>query len=155
VDIHLVGKHVLEDRSCPLPRILIPIDGSINAQAALEHAVCLAQVVQGVSKVTALCVRGPEVKDPEAVFRKARECLGLWGFPPERIRFAVREGDPAKEIAAEAELGEYTTVVMGRRGHTGMKRLSLGAVPLSILHRTVSPTLALISPRSPSSGADG
>jgi nucleotide-binding universal stress UspA family protein len=146
MDIYLVGTHVLEDKACPLPRILIPLDGSANAMKALDHAVCMARAVQGVSKITTLCVAGPEVKDAKAVLRGAQERLARWGIAREGVQLVERKGDPAKEIAAEAELGAYTTVVMGRRGQTGLKRLTLGGVALSVLHRTVSPTIALVSP---------
>ena len=145
VDVYLVGKRVLADRACPIPRMLIATDGSPNSMAALEHALCMAQAVKGTSHMTLLCVRGVEEIDPEGVFRRAREVLEQSGMPSNEVRFLVREGDPGKEIAAEAELGDYTTLVMGRRGHTGLKHLNLGAVPLSVIHRTVSPTLALIS----------
>jgi nucleotide-binding universal stress UspA family protein len=145
VDIYLVGRRVLEDRACPIPRMLIAMDGSSNSLAALEHALCMAQAVKGVSRMTVVCVRGAEEIHPDEVFEAAQKLMKESGLSHGNVRFLVREGDPGKEIAAEAELGDYTTLVMGRRGHTGLRHLTLGAVPLSVIHRTVSPTIALIS----------
>jgi nucleotide-binding universal stress UspA family protein len=145
IDVYVVGKRILENMACPMPRILIAIDGSPNSMAAIEHALCMAQAVKGVLDVAVLCVKGAEVSDTARVFQAAREAAAPWEFPGDRIRFVVREGDPGKEIAAEAELGEYTTLIMGRRGHTGDRHLSMGAAPLTVIHRTVSPTIAIIS----------
>jgi nucleotide-binding universal stress UspA family protein len=146
VTVYVVGKRVLDERACPVPTILVPVDGSANARKALEHALCMAQAVEGVSRLTILCVRGAEAIDPERVFRDARKVVAKYHLPDGLVAFTSKEGVPGKEIAAEAELGDYSTVVLGRRGQSGLKHLTIGSIPLSVLHRTVSPTIALISP---------
>jgi nucleotide-binding universal stress UspA family protein len=145
VTVYVAGKHVLEELACPIPRILVGVDGSDNSMKALEHALCMTQAVKGVSKLMVFCVQGAEELDTDKILKDAEKVIQMWAPPDGLVQITVRRGDPAKTIASEAELGEYTTVVLGRRGPSAPKHLSLGHVPLTVIHRTASPTIALIS----------
>lgn len=145
ITVYMPGKRVLEDMTCPIPRILVAVDGSDNSMRALEHALCMVQAVKGVSKLMVLCVQGPEEIDSGAVMDESEKIVKMWAPPDGLVQMTVRRGDPAKTIATEAELGDYTTVVMGRRGPSAPKHMTLGNVPLTVIHRTVSPTIALVS----------
>ena len=55
-----------------------------------------------------------------------------------------RSGDPAGEIIAAAQERRANLIVVGTRGHTGIKRLVLGSVARNVLHS--SPTSVLVVP---------
>jgi nucleotide-binding universal stress UspA family protein len=145
ITVYVAGKRILEDMACPIPRILVAVDGSDNSMKALEHALCMVQAIKGVSKIMVLCVQGPDEIDAKKVLAEAEKIIQIWAPPEGLVQMTVRRGDPAKTIATEAELGEYTTVVLGRRGPNAPKHLTIGAVPLTVIHRTVSPAVALVS----------
>ena len=65
--------------------------------------------------------RGPGVE----VLARAREVLQREGVEAER---KVRTGDPAEEILAEIQEGQYDLVVLGSRGLSAMERLLAGSV---------------------------
>jgi nucleotide-binding universal stress UspA family protein len=50
-----------------------------------------------------------------------------------KVESAVRNGDPRAEIVEEAEKWAADLVVMGSHGHTGIRRLLLGSVALSVV----------------------
>ncbi len=52
----------------------------------------------------------------------------LVGVHEQDVRFRLREGPPVREILREAEDPEYDLVLLGTRGHTGLRRWLLGSV---------------------------
>jgi len=87
-----------------------------------------------------------------------RECLGeipaLAGLPA-----AVRSGDPAVEILAEADEWRAELVVVGTHGRRGLPRLLLGSVAQTVLRRAnvgvlVIPPTAVVRPAADAGPAD-
>lgn len=64
------------------------------------------------------------------IFKEAQKVLLHHGFKPEAIKTksVPQHLDIAQEILDEAEIGGYSTVVLGRRGLSPIKRLLLGSV---------------------------
>jgi nucleotide-binding universal stress UspA family protein len=54
-------------------------------------------------------------------------------------------GNPSEEIMKEAEAGDYSLIVMGRKGRTALKELLLGGVSSTVLQRCHKPTIVLVS----------
>jgi len=67
----------------------------------------------------------------------------LVGADGQDVRFRLREGPPVREILREAEDPEYDLILMGTRGHTGLKRWLLGSVAQEVaLHAPCSVLVA-------------
>jgi nucleotide-binding universal stress UspA family protein len=135
-------------------KILVPLDGSALAEAALSRAV---DIVRDCPTASLLLLRAAEAPvlaggDPvEAqveVVREAEEYL-------ERVAARVRSedtvevstsvwyGPPAPAIVEAAEIAKADMIVMSTHGRSGLGRLFLGSVAESVLRATHTPVLLL------------
>jgi len=135
--------------------LLVPLDGSTFAEAALPHAIGLARVFNGT--IVLLRVVAPVM----ALYgypgvRVAQEALGeefvqaevYLGEVAERLRAdglavetSVREGWPADVISQLTVAPAPRLVVMATHGRTGVERLLLGSVALEVVRRGALPVL--------------
>ena len=114
-------------------RVLIAIDGSPAAQAALETAARFPWAASVRARAIFVSPLTPKVGDArgaadkrnEMVVEAARRSLARWKSRPE---VSVVEGSPAAAIIAEAERYDATLVVLGWRGHGTFPRLLVGSV---------------------------
>jgi nucleotide-binding universal stress UspA family protein len=156
--VYIVGQRILKDKKCPIPRILIPVDGSSYSMRGVEHAACLASAfTASLDSVTFLRVINPalfaerlkEGIDPEkearTILDKAKEVFLKADIPENLLTNKVRIGTPSDEILREAEEGDYNLIIMGRKGRTALKDLILGGVSSSVLQRCQNPTVAIVS----------
>ena len=74
--------------------------------------------------------------DGEEALDKAKRTLIEGGFDPENIEVKMEERQQgvAADILNEVKKGGYDTVIMGRRGMSGVKRFFLGSVSAKIMH---------------------
>ncbi|WP_455449492.1 universal stress protein [Natrinema thermotolerans] len=114
-------------------RVLYATDFSENAERAFEAFSYLRHATQEATLVHVETPKDPglpEDDDPEARLAELATRLEDWGI---ETRTVVRRGDPADEIlAAEAEY-EPTTILVGSRGHSRLRRLLLGSVSEDIV----------------------
>jgi nucleotide-binding universal stress UspA family protein len=77
-----------------------------------------------------------EEKNWTEVFKKAQQRLQEEGLSPKAIKteFKPMEFNVADDILNVAEAGRYGTIVLGRRGLTGAKKVLLGSVSSKIVH---------------------
>jgi nucleotide-binding universal stress UspA family protein len=154
--VYVVGQSILRDKTCPIPKILVPVDGSSYAMRGAEHAACLASELKvSINSVTLLRVinlalfekRLKEGIDPEEEAEKileAAKSIFLQAEVPEAlISTKIRLGHPAEEILKEVD--GYNLVIMGRKGRTALKDFLLGGVSSIVLHRCQNPTIAIVS----------
>ena len=75
-------------------------------------------------------------KNWQDVFKEARKRLEAGGVSPKGIKteFIPVEFDVADDILNFAEKGRYGTIVVGRRGLTGAKKILLGSISSKIAH---------------------
>lgn len=61
---------------------------------------------------------------------KAKQVLVEAGFPSKNVTIKIRKKKVgiARDILKEAEQGKYTTLVVGRRGLTGIKQFMFGSI---------------------------
>jgi len=137
--------------------ILVPIDFSANAQAVLEWGAHLA--AEHGSKLVLLHVYHlpvdfqqlegaylppdfwSQVKaDAAENLERAAAPLREKGLTVETV---VREGYPATAIEEEAKSLGADLVVIGTRGHTGVKHLLLGSVAERVVQKAPCPVLAV------------
>jgi nucleotide-binding universal stress UspA family protein len=138
--------------------ILVPLDGSPHADAALAQAVDLAGYQR--ARITLLCAWRPftwyggaaapvgvDVQqledDVEAETRRIAEAAR--DRVPEGIDVdtAVVCERPADAIIREVERGGHDLIVMGSRGRGGLRSLLLGSVSTSVLHRSRVPVMVV------------
>lgn len=140
--------------------IMVTIDGSDTALAAVRHAVILAKAfacpVTAVSVLTPEPVLGAEFMTtdalesslPKALYQKAlhdlqiAEQLFLAEHVP--IRTHISEGVSIhEEIVQLASELDADVIVMGSHGRTGLKKLVLGSVTQNVLGIATVPVLVV------------
>jgi len=154
--VYIVGQKILRNKICPVPNILVPIDGSSYSLKGAEHAACLAaELKASVNNVTLLRVinlalfekRLKQGIDPEAeaekILDKAKSVFLQAEVPEGLVSTKIRLGQPAEEIFKEAD--SYNLIVMGRKGRAALKDFLLGGVSSTILHICQNPTIAIVS----------
>ncbi len=79
---------------------------------------------------------GDQEKVGHEILDEALRCILEKGFPKERIEVRLKTNslDPALDIIAEAELRNYETIAMGRRGRGNLETLLLGSVSGKVAH---------------------
>lgn len=87
--------------------------------------------------------------DPEGEAQKflqeAKDAFLHAGVAESLITTKATMGNPSEEIMKEAGAGDYSLIVMGRKGRTALKELLLGGVSSTVLQRCAQPTIVLVS----------
>jgi len=153
-------------------KVLVALDDSENATRAVEyisknfspdHEVTLFSVMPDTQM---LCnINSPELtpyfwsqrnvfcsledKKKEliqAAADRAKDVLLKAGFKKEKISVKVqaKKKGIARDIVAEAESG-YDTIVMGRRGLSGIKEFVMGSVSQKVLHSVKDVSVVIVS----------
>ncbi len=148
-----VAAQVVDDAPCPVlvarsraaRRVLLATDGSDPSAAALEllmtwavfarsqiHVVSVAPASQGgeVAALDAILHERREVARHRAIAREAASRLRDSGRSADA---RVRTGDAGGRIRAVAASESVDLIVLGTRGHTGVRRMVLGSVAREIL----------------------
>lgn len=137
--------------------ILVAVDGSPDAEAALEHAAALARdqrarltLLTAVPQLPATALlasgatppRGEVLKHYSDMQRKAVETL------PEDVSVTTLlvEGPPAKALIERARSGAFDLIVMGSHGHGRLHQSLLGCVSQKVLHASPIPVLLIRAP---------
>ncbi len=122
-------------RKTEIKKLLVPVDGSIQADKALEYAILLCQRFEG-TKMTILHVEDSQLfrlepkytqevgkKILEEASTKAREVNS-----DSRLEF----GNAASVILKVAKQDDYDVIVLGSRGISSVKRFLLGSVSADV-----------------------
>ena len=156
----------------PLPKVLVALDDSDNAGRAVEyvaknfspdHEVTLFSVMPDTqmlcninspeltpyfwSQRNVFCSLEDKKKELiEAAANRAKDVLLKAGFKKDRVTVKVqaRKKGIARDIVAEAESG-YGTIVMGRRGLSGIKEFVMGSVSQKVLHLVKDASIVIVS----------
>jgi nucleotide-binding universal stress UspA family protein len=131
--------------------ILVALDGSADADAAVAHASRLAEDQR--ARLTLLTVAPypyqmagvgvpapPDLTDCYAgTLRRAVESV-----PPNvSLTSQLLRGNPAETILRSVNDGEYDLIVMGSHGHGRLHRALLGSVSYRVLHDSPVPVLLI------------
>ncbi|HUB98872.1 MAG TPA: universal stress protein [Solirubrobacterales bacterium] len=135
-------------------RILVAIDGSPDAEAALHHAVTLARDQNAL--VTLLTVAPPPATPigvgasapPDLLDFHTKLLREATDSIPDDVGVTTRleRGNPAETILAIAREGDHDLVVMGSHGHSRVHRALLGSVSEKVLKSSTVPVLLMRSP---------
>ena len=145
------------------PRLLVAVDGSRFAEAALPSAVALADDLGAELLLVQVDPRSPDVARaeedvattmnaqsyaPVTVIRSYLEELAarLRGEWPNLVfNTRIECGDPATAIIAATEDSEAALIVMATHGRTGLQRMALGSVADAVLRHGRAP-IVLVHP---------
>lgn len=135
-------------------RILVAIDGSPDAEAALHHAVTLARDQNAL--VTLLTVAPPPATPigvgasapPDMLDFHTKLLREATDGVPDDVGVTTRleRGAPAETILAIAREGDHDLLVMGSHGHSRVHRALLGSVSEKVLKASTVPVLLMRSP---------
>lgn len=138
-------------------RILVPVDESAEATAALEHAVefypdaeiTLLHVIEYTEKKTSL-KRGGRGQGEGWYAAKREEATELLGSVRDavdgqqaNIDTAIEDGDPANEIVAYANDQNIDAIVMGIRQRSPTGKVLFGSTAQSVLLTADCPVVAV------------
>jgi nucleotide-binding universal stress UspA family protein len=141
--------------------ILVAVDGSADADAALAHAIDLAQserarltLITAVAEVpqTVYLAGGEQITvlrqmvydEAEAVIRRARERV-----PTDLPVTTVLSRQPIRSaLIRELKKGHHDLVVVGSRGRGAVRSALLGSVSHYVLNHSPAPVLVVHAERS-------
>ena len=135
-----------------LGKILVPLDGSTLAEAALWKAIDLAGPDATVSLLRAAeahTMPGADPVDAQVVaVREAEEYLGgvarrLADAGVRKVETHVWYGAPAGAIVEAARVQKADLITMSTHGRSGLGRLILGSVAEAVLRGTTTPILVV------------
>lgn len=142
-----------------LHKILVPLDGSVLAEAALPKATELAETTGArlllLRAAHAHAVPGADPTEAQVrVVREAEEYLAavgerLGGLGLRNLETSVWYGTPAHAIVEAARLHQVDQIVMTTHGRSGLGRLILGSVAESVLRGTTTPILLVRAAGAP------
>lgn len=143
-----------------LNKILVPLDGSRLAEAALPTAIDLLRdratsTVVLLRAAEASWLPGTDQTDEQVrVIREAEEYLevvaaGLRRDGVKNVKPSVWYGPAAATIIEAAEVGKIDLIVMSTHGRSGLGRLILGSVAEAVLRGTRTPILIVRDNRAP------
>jgi nucleotide-binding universal stress UspA family protein len=161
---------------CPEFKILVPIDGSEHSKRAVRFAaayinsmrkgfkgIALVRVITGrymYERVPYIDFRSEVMKKADSYlkFKQAHieknvkpsleECEKILieaGIKP--LEKYILEGDPADEIIKIANEGDFSIIMMARRGLSEIMGIILGSVTSKVVHRTLRQTVYVIGRR--------
>lgn len=134
------------------PRVIVGVDGSEPAKAALRWAVSHAQLIDGVIEAVitwnfpvsygmtpAVLDEDFEARAAKALDQTISEVLG--DDRPVPVTTAVVRGNPVHELLAAAEGAEI--LVVGSRGHGGFAGALLGSVSQHVVQHAPCPVVVI------------
>jgi nucleotide-binding universal stress UspA family protein len=137
-------------------KILIPVDGSANAQRAVDQVIKYAAMLKEPPQVLLLNAQWNVATGNVKIFidqqtiddyyreqgmaalQSARAALDAAALP---YQYHVSVGTPAEAISQYAHQQNVDQIVMGRQGQGGLQSLLLGSVVNKVLHLASCPVL--------------
>jgi nucleotide-binding universal stress UspA family protein len=143
-----------------IEKILVPLDGSDLAEAALETAI---NILNEQPATTLVLLRATEAPRPPAAESSAEQAravheaesylngvaAGLRECGITRVKTTVWYGPAAPTIVEAAEVEKADLIVLSSHGRGGVGRLIFGSVAESVLHGTRTPILVVRDVGSP------
>jgi nucleotide-binding universal stress UspA family protein len=149
--------HFLREMSSVYRNILVAIDGSPDAEAALAHGSALARdqnarltLLTAIPPLPATALlasgaappRSEVVRHYAEILRRATDSL-----PGDvSVTTLLVEGSPARALIERAGSGEFDLIVMGSHGHGRLHGALLGCVSQKVLHASPIPVLMMRAP---------
>ena len=155
--------------ACPVPKILLAVDGSESSNKAAAYVACLAQAFgDKVTKITVLHVldktypkglwelapgerdkilkksHEEENKNASSILNKTEKILLEYDISKGKIEKKIRVGKPWEEIILEGEEGGYSIAVLGKKGRSKIEELVAGSTAKMVVDRAKGLGILLI-----------
>jgi len=158
--VYVVGAKVdnLKADTCPIPRILVPLDGSPHAVAAAREAAILAKCYgDAVAEVTLLHVidlaryakREYTEQIQDDILNEAQQIFTDSGVSESRITNMVEYGSPGEVILNTAKEKQSNLLILGRRGRSALQELFMGSVSRQVVQHCTAATVGVVSGEKP------
>lgn len=164
---------------CPIPKILLPIDGSEHSRRAVYFAgylgKSLGQSLQGIALLCVLTGRymrrripyvdyRAEILKLSDTFTKFKERHVKQDILPALdegekilrdigieipIEKLIVDGEPSQEIVRIADEGKYSAIILARRGLSGIIGILLGSVTNKVVHSAIGQTIYVVGQKIP------
>ena len=139
-------------------KILVPVDGSANAQRAVEYVITNIAAFKAPPQLLLLNVQWKVAVGNVKLFinqqtindyyreqgmealQAARQTLDAAALP---YQYHISIGTPAEAIAQYANEQNVDQIVMGRQGQGGLQAFLLGSVVNKVLHLASCPVLLI------------
>ena len=143
-----------------IEKILVPLDGSDLAEAALETAINILKEQPATTLVLLRATESPRPPEAESPAEQARAvheaesylngvAAGLRECGITRVKTTVWSGPAAPTIVEAAEVEKADLIVLCSHGRGGVGPLIFGSVAESVLHGTRTPILLVRDVGSP------
>lgn len=128
-------------------RVVFATDFSENAQRAFDAFSYLRHATKEALLVHVQTPKdpSPDSSDAEETLAEQAQTLGSWDID---VETTVRQGDPAEEILASADDYEPTTILLGSRGHSRLRRLLLGSTSEKVVSQATANVFLIPPERS-------
>jgi nucleotide-binding universal stress UspA family protein len=122
-------------------KILVTLDGSEVAEAAIPYARLIAKTLDSELLLVTICA--PKCDDRFKRFCQAYLDLKVTELKPHAIKTssAVIHGNIAEKIIEFSLKNGIDLLVVASRGYSGFKRFTMGSVTRQIIHRSYIPTI--------------
>ena len=132
-------------------RLVVPLDGTREANIAVPHALRMARVSGGAVTLLRVVSHARDTAEAQTFLDDVQR---QYAAPDLTIDTAVREGgDAAAAILAEVKQRDANLVVMRTRGRSGLTRAVLGSVAEKVVRQSPTPVL-LLPPADQSEASD-
>ena len=136
-----------------IKKILVPLDGSMNSFRGLDEAIYLARQCHATVTATYVIPIYPRnladaimpyqihlTKEAKKYMSSAKLRAAKQGV---LLKSKIIYGSPSSEIPDMAKDNKFDLIVIGSRGHTGVKEVFLGSVASSVVHKSKVPILVV------------
>jgi nucleotide-binding universal stress UspA family protein len=123
--------------------ILVPLDGSRRAAAALPYAVTLARATDTAIRLLAVAPQGRGGQRAAACTTYLDAVAATLRSDSTAVTTAVRQGNPAHEILAASGSEGCALIAVSTHGDTGLERLRMGSVAHHVVRHATIPVLVV------------
>jgi nucleotide-binding universal stress UspA family protein len=145
ISIHAETPVLIARQKRQISKMLVPVDGSENAERALQYAALVAEKTG--AEMTLLYVQEPSLFRLRPLVAKeiGTRILARAAGQVERIKpdQKLQSGHPAKTILQTAKDEDYDLIVIGSHGHSSIRRFLLGSVSDHVIHYADRPVLLI------------
>jgi nucleotide-binding universal stress UspA family protein len=145
--------------------ILIPLDGSVLAEAAIPAATAIARSTHPASElilvrvvpdlwIDDILMPGKLETFQAQVKQDCQQYLDACAEPLRKeglhVTVLVASGEPADQILEVAAIAHADLVAMATHGRSGLQRIMVGSIADKVVHRASMPVLLVRPPESQS-----
>ena len=136
-----------------IKKVLVPVDGSKNSFRGLDEAIYIARQCQAtITGLYVIPIYPRNLADAIMPYQihLTKEAKKHMGTAKKRaaqkgivFKSKIVFGSPISEITDLAKEKKFDLIVIGSRGHTGVKEVFLGSVARGVVHKSRIPVMVV------------